>query len=63
LLRLNYISFKTNKNHLFYIFSTLYFLGFPYITSIETGLQSSGEGADQGFEQIFLVTFKSEGKV
>jgi hypothetical protein len=41
----------------------LYFLGQPYITSIETGLQNSGEGADQGFEQIFLVTFKSEGKV
>ncbi|AZN37972.1 Dabb family protein [Iodobacter ciconiae] len=33
----------------------------PYIVSIEEGLQNSGEGADHGFEQAFLVTFNSEG--
>jgi hypothetical protein len=35
--------------------------GHPYIVSIETGAQSSGEGADQGLEQGFIVTFASEG--
>ncbi len=35
--------------------------GRPYIVSIETGAQSSGEGADQGLEQGFIVTFASEG--
>ena len=35
--------------------------GVPYIVSIETGTQNSGEGADQGFQQAFVVTFKSEG--
>lgn len=35
--------------------------GEPYILSIETGAQSSGEGADGGFEQGFVVTFGSEG--
>ena len=35
--------------------------GKPYILSIETGAQSSGEGVDGGFEQGFLVTFRSEG--
>jgi hypothetical protein len=33
----------------------------PYISSIEEGLQSSGENADQGLEQAFQVTFNSEG--
>lgn len=35
--------------------------GKPYIVSIETGAQSSGEGVDQGLEQGFIVTFASEG--
>jgi hypothetical protein len=35
--------------------------GRPYIVSIETGVQNSGEGASQGLEQGFVVTFKSEG--
>jgi hypothetical protein len=35
--------------------------GKPYIVSIETGEQNSGEGADGGFEEAFLVTFRSEG--
>ncbi|WEX08808.1 Dabb family protein [Chelativorans sp. AA-79] len=35
--------------------------GKPYIASIETGPQSSGEGVDGGFEGAFLVTFRSEG--
>lgn len=33
----------------------------PYIVSIITGSQSSGEKASQGFEQAFIVTFQSEG--
>ena len=33
----------------------------PYILSIVEGKQNSGEGADGGFEQGFIVTFKSEG--
>ena len=35
--------------------------GRPYIVSIETGAQSSGEGVDQSLEQAFIVTFRSEG--
>lgn len=35
--------------------------GKPYIVSLETGAQSSGEGVDQGLEQSFIVTFASEG--
>jgi len=33
----------------------------PYIVSIETGRQASGEGVDRGFEEAFVVTFRSEG--
>jgi hypothetical protein len=33
----------------------------PYIASIETGHQTSGEGADRGLDQAFIVTFCSEG--
>lgn len=33
----------------------------PYIISIITGSQNSGEKASMGFEQAFIVTFKSEG--
>lgn len=33
----------------------------PYIISIATGAQSSGENAGLGFEQVFIVTFRSEG--
>lgn len=35
--------------------------GRPYILSIETGTQNSGEGADQGLQDAFLITFRSEG--
>ena len=35
--------------------------GDPYILSIESGLQSSPEGADHGFERAFIVSFASEG--
>jgi len=35
--------------------------GKPYIRSIETGPQISGEGASQGLQQAFIVTFASEG--
>lgn len=35
--------------------------GAPYVVSIEAGSQSSGEGVDQGLEQGFIVTFRSEG--
>ena len=35
--------------------------GQQVIASIETGVQMSGEGVDQGFEQGFVVTFNSEG--
>jgi hypothetical protein len=35
--------------------------GHPYVLSIETGTQRSGEGADYGLEQAFIVTFSSEG--
>lgn len=34
----------------------------PYIVSIETGVQNSGEGADQGLQQAFFLTFRSEGE-
>ncbi|BEN62134.1 MULTISPECIES: Dabb family protein [Serratia] len=33
----------------------------PYILSIVDGMQNSGEGASDGFEMGFIVTFKSEG--
>lgn len=35
--------------------------GSPYIVSIETGTQMSGEGVDGGFEEAFTVTFRSQG--
>lgn len=35
--------------------------GIPYVVSIETGKQNSGEGASQDLEQGFIVTFKSQG--
>lgn len=35
--------------------------GVPYIESIEAGEQNSGEGADGGYSQGFIVTFHSEG--
>lgn len=35
--------------------------GHKYIVSIDTGGEISGEGADQGLEQGFIVTFRSQG--
>lgn len=35
--------------------------GKAVIASIETGLQASGEGQAHGFQQAFLLTFRSEG--
>jgi len=35
--------------------------GKPYLLSIEVGDQNSGEGANQGLEQGYLVSFRSEG--
>ncbi|MFD1199029.1 Dabb family protein [Brucella gallinifaecis] len=35
--------------------------GKPYIQRLEAGAQNSGEGADQGFQEGFIVTFRSEG--
>ncbi len=35
--------------------------GKPYLVSIQTGSQNSGEGVDQMMEQAFIVTFRSEG--
>ncbi len=35
--------------------------GRRYVLHIETGTQRSGEGADEGLEQAFIVTFASEG--
>ncbi|WP_338086135.1 Dabb family protein [Gluconacetobacter azotocaptans] len=35
--------------------------GRPLVVSIETGVQNSGEGQDEGYEIAFLVTFRSEG--
>ncbi|MHC1479814.1 Dabb family protein [Frateuria aurantia] len=35
--------------------------GHPCILAIETGVQSSGEGADEGLQEAFLLTFRSEG--
>jgi hypothetical protein len=35
--------------------------GEPYIESIETGPQLSIEGAGEGFDRAFLLTFSSEG--
>lgn len=33
----------------------------PYVISITTGSQNSGEKTSLGFEQAFIVTFRSEG--
>lgn len=35
--------------------------GIPYIASIISGTQSSLEGLSKGYEQAFIVTFRSEG--
>jgi len=35
--------------------------GKPYIVRLDSGRQNSGEGADQGYQQAFIVTFRSEG--
>jgi hypothetical protein len=35
--------------------------GQPFIVSIETGGQHSGEGMSQNLEQAFIVTFRSQG--
>src|SRR5690606_21168353 len=35
--------------------------GKPYIVAIETGMQSSGECLDGGFEEVFVITFRSGG--
>jgi Stress responsive A/B Barrel Domain len=35
--------------------------GRPLVVSIETGMQDSGENADEGYEIGFVVTFRSEG--
>jgi len=35
--------------------------GVPYIASIITGTQNSLEGLSKGYEQAFIVTFRSEG--
>ncbi|WP_408884418.1 Dabb family protein [Komagataeibacter xylinus] len=35
--------------------------GSPVVVSIETGAQISGEGVDDGLQQGFVVTFRSEG--
>nr|WP_240906593.1 Dabb family protein [Komagataeibacter xylinus] len=35
--------------------------GSPVVVSIETGAQISGEGVDDGLQQAFVVTFRSEG--
>lgn len=35
--------------------------GKPYIKQLEAGAQSSGEGADHGLQEGFIVTFRSEG--
>ncbi|MBC2883866.1 Dabb family protein [Ochrobactrum sp. CM-21-5] len=35
--------------------------GKPYIAGLEAGAQNSGEGVDSGFQQGFIVTFRSEG--
>lgn len=35
--------------------------GAQVIASIETGMQNGGEGNSGGFQQAFIVTFKSEG--
>ena len=35
--------------------------GVPYIASIITGPQNSLEGLSKGYEQAFIVTFRSEG--
>lgn len=35
--------------------------GKPYITAIHAGPQRSHEGIDQGFDQVFIIKFRSEG--
>ncbi|MFE2582623.1 Dabb family protein [Streptomyces sp. NPDC059378] len=35
--------------------------GKPYITSLESGTQASGEGLGRGMQQGYIVTFASEG--
>jgi hypothetical protein len=35
--------------------------GAPYIVSIEEGMQNGGEKLDGGFDQAFVVTFRSQG--
>lgn len=35
--------------------------GKPYIRRLEAGAQNSGEGVDRGFQEGFIVTFRSEG--
>jgi hypothetical protein len=35
--------------------------GKSYILSLEAGVEISGEGVDQGLEQGFIVTFRSQG--
>lgn len=35
--------------------------GKPYILRLEAGAQNSGEGADHGFQEGFVVTFRSQG--
>lgn len=35
--------------------------GRPVVESIESGLQNGGEGADEGYQMGFLVSFRSEG--
>jgi hypothetical protein len=35
--------------------------GKPYIVRLDSGRQNSGEGADRGYQQAFIVTFRSEG--
>ncbi|MFG2950016.1 Dabb family protein [Streptomyces adustus] len=35
--------------------------GKPYITSLESGTQTSGEGLGRGMQQGYIVTFASEG--
>jgi len=35
--------------------------GKSYIQRLEAGAQNSGEGADHGFEEGFIVTFRSQG--
>lgn len=49
------------KQHFLKLKNTCIHEGKPYIVSIESGEQISGEGVDNQMEQGFIVTFKSEG--